>query len=237
MTIQIPDDLARRLEGIAAAQQKSVEQVALDSLRSLFDQASSPEIVSANRSGSCLIQVRRQSMILRPRLPLLVCPCATGATSTTGRRSDLFTGHKRDQRFDASGSTNRDLDGRVGLGRSRGYLCDRSRRDTLRYRQTARRQTSRGVGRDRPSVFGCLPVRTGPGTGGRLLRGGEAGSATARPQAGRKRPMGGRDGTCDRCDTRQPRQRFRRYRWFACCRAGVALRCRFAGQTFEMTSR
>ncbi len=45
MTIQIPDDLARGLEGIAAAQQKSVEQVALESLRALFDQASSPEAV------------------------------------------------------------------------------------------------------------------------------------------------------------------------------------------------
>jgi hypothetical protein len=33
------------LEGIAAAQSKSVEQVALESLRSLFDQASSPEAV------------------------------------------------------------------------------------------------------------------------------------------------------------------------------------------------
>ena len=43
MTIHIPDDLARGLEGIAAAQQKSVEQVALDNLRSLFDRASSPE--------------------------------------------------------------------------------------------------------------------------------------------------------------------------------------------------
>jgi hypothetical protein len=42
MTIHIPDDLARGLEGIAAAQQ-SVEQVALDNLRSLFDRASSPE--------------------------------------------------------------------------------------------------------------------------------------------------------------------------------------------------
>jgi hypothetical protein len=35
--IQIPDDLARGLEGIAAAPQKTVEQVAVDSLRSLFD--------------------------------------------------------------------------------------------------------------------------------------------------------------------------------------------------------
>jgi hypothetical protein len=45
MTIQIPDDLARGLEGIAAAQHKSVEQLALESLRSLFDRASSPEMV------------------------------------------------------------------------------------------------------------------------------------------------------------------------------------------------
>ena len=45
MTIQIPDDLARGLEGIAAAQQKSVEQVALESLRSLFERESSPEVV------------------------------------------------------------------------------------------------------------------------------------------------------------------------------------------------
>jgi hypothetical protein len=45
MTIQIPDDLARGLEGIAAAQRKSVEQVALESLLSLFERASSPEAV------------------------------------------------------------------------------------------------------------------------------------------------------------------------------------------------
>jgi hypothetical protein len=43
MTIQIPDDLARGLEGIAVAQKKTVEQLALDSLRLLFDKASSPE--------------------------------------------------------------------------------------------------------------------------------------------------------------------------------------------------
>ncbi|HLY20401.1 MAG TPA: hypothetical protein VKR61_24410 [Bryobacteraceae bacterium] len=42
MTIQIPDDLARGLEGIAAAQQKSVEQLALDGLRSLVGGAGSP---------------------------------------------------------------------------------------------------------------------------------------------------------------------------------------------------
>ena len=45
MTIDIPDDLARDLEGIAAAQQKSVEEVALERLRSLTDSASSPQSV------------------------------------------------------------------------------------------------------------------------------------------------------------------------------------------------
>ena len=42
MTIQIPDDLARGLEGIATAQRKSVEQVAVESLRQLFERQSSP---------------------------------------------------------------------------------------------------------------------------------------------------------------------------------------------------
>jgi predicted transcriptional regulator len=42
MTIQIPDDLARSLEGIAAAQQKTVEQVALEGLRSVSDATGSP---------------------------------------------------------------------------------------------------------------------------------------------------------------------------------------------------
>jgi len=45
MTIEIPDDLARGLEGIAALQKKTVQQVAEESLRSLFDRASSPEAV------------------------------------------------------------------------------------------------------------------------------------------------------------------------------------------------
>jgi hypothetical protein len=45
MTIQIPDDVAKSLEGVAAAQRKSVEQVAVESLRSLFDKAASPHAV------------------------------------------------------------------------------------------------------------------------------------------------------------------------------------------------
>jgi hypothetical protein len=42
MTIQIPDDLARGLEGIAAAQQKSVQQLAVERLQSLLDRPTSP---------------------------------------------------------------------------------------------------------------------------------------------------------------------------------------------------
>ena len=45
MTIRIPDDVLRGLEEIAAAQRKSVEQVALDRLRSLFDEIGSPELL------------------------------------------------------------------------------------------------------------------------------------------------------------------------------------------------
>jgi hypothetical protein len=43
ITIQIPDDLARDLEGIAAAQQKSVPQLAVERLRSLLCTPISPE--------------------------------------------------------------------------------------------------------------------------------------------------------------------------------------------------
>ena len=45
LTIQIPDDLASGLEGIASAQRTSVEQLAVEHLRSLLDRASSPEAV------------------------------------------------------------------------------------------------------------------------------------------------------------------------------------------------
>jgi hypothetical protein len=45
MTIRIPDDLARGREEIAAAQRKSVEQLAVERLRSLFDRPTSPASV------------------------------------------------------------------------------------------------------------------------------------------------------------------------------------------------
>ncbi len=45
MTIQIPDDLARSLADIAATQHKSVEQVAVESLRSILDRPGSPAFI------------------------------------------------------------------------------------------------------------------------------------------------------------------------------------------------
>jgi hypothetical protein len=48
MTIQIPDDLARGLAGIAASQQKSVEQLAVERLRSLLDRQVSPQSALRN---------------------------------------------------------------------------------------------------------------------------------------------------------------------------------------------
>ncbi len=43
MTIQIPDDLARGLEGVAAAESKTVEQLAVERLRTLLERPVSPE--------------------------------------------------------------------------------------------------------------------------------------------------------------------------------------------------
>jgi hypothetical protein len=45
MTIQIPDDLAKGLENIAALRHKSVEQLALESLRSACEPPGSPQAI------------------------------------------------------------------------------------------------------------------------------------------------------------------------------------------------
>ncbi len=47
LTIELPDDLARDLATIAAAQQKSIEQLTLDRLRSLVKPAPEPKRGSA----------------------------------------------------------------------------------------------------------------------------------------------------------------------------------------------
>lgn len=75
MTIQIPDDLARGLEGIAALQRKSVEQVAVESLRNLFEPSDSPQaILRTARSlphPSAAAVDDMQAAILSARLPVL----------------------------------------------------------------------------------------------------------------------------------------------------------------------
>jgi hypothetical protein len=45
LIIHIPDDIVRQLEGIAAAQKKSVEQVALERLSGVAERAGSPGAV------------------------------------------------------------------------------------------------------------------------------------------------------------------------------------------------
>jgi len=42
MTIQIPDELARRLEEVAAARHKSVQELAVERLQSLVERSDSP---------------------------------------------------------------------------------------------------------------------------------------------------------------------------------------------------
>lgn len=43
LIIELPDDLARRLAGLAASEHKSVEQLAVERLRSLVEEGSSPQ--------------------------------------------------------------------------------------------------------------------------------------------------------------------------------------------------
>jgi predicted transcriptional regulator len=45
LTIQIPDDIAQGLAGIASAQQKTVEEVAVERLTSLVGRKSSPQAI------------------------------------------------------------------------------------------------------------------------------------------------------------------------------------------------
>jgi hypothetical protein len=54
LTIQLPDDVARSLEGIAAAQRKTVQQLALEQLSALISEphAGSPEAVLRAMRGS-----------------------------------------------------------------------------------------------------------------------------------------------------------------------------------------
>jgi hypothetical protein len=50
LIIEVPDDLVRSLEGIATAQRKCIQQLALEGLSSLVDIV--PDVVPESRSGS-----------------------------------------------------------------------------------------------------------------------------------------------------------------------------------------
>ena len=52
LIIEVPDDLARSLEGIAAAQHKSIQQLAIERLRSLL------EVSPEHRAGSAAAVLR-----------------------------------------------------------------------------------------------------------------------------------------------------------------------------------
>ena len=74
MTIQIPDDLASGLERVATLQHKSINQVAVESLRQIFGQEGSPgAILNAVRSlprPSAAAVDDLEAAILAARLPV-----------------------------------------------------------------------------------------------------------------------------------------------------------------------
>jgi len=74
LTIEIPDHLARCLESIAAAQSKSVAQVAQESLNSLLGSAGSPDaVLRAARAAPSLSSAAMDDLdaaIAAGRLPI-----------------------------------------------------------------------------------------------------------------------------------------------------------------------
>src|SRR5262249_11045543 len=94
MTIQVPDDLARDLERIAATQKKTVEQVTLERLRSLFDAAKSPEAVL--RAVRDLPHPSSSAVDdLEAAIAADGCHCTSKAPSTGCHEGDLSLAHER----------------------------------------------------------------------------------------------------------------------------------------------
>jgi hypothetical protein len=86
VTIQIPDEL----DTIAAAQRKSVEQVAVENLRQLFERSSSPEVVIRS-----LRRLPHPSAEAVDDLEAAIaagrgCVCGMKALSTSGVPADLL---------------------------------------------------------------------------------------------------------------------------------------------------
>ena len=81
LTIEMPDDLVRRLEGIAAVQRKSVQQLALDQLQSLVEagdkyrRGSPAGVLRAAQAAPHVLPADvddLEAAILSARLPVLV---------------------------------------------------------------------------------------------------------------------------------------------------------------------
>jgi predicted transcriptional regulator len=74
LTIHIPEDLARQLEGMAAAQKKSAEQIAIERLRSLVDSPGSP--------GAVLRAMKQPPMVSPSAVDELEAAIASGRLRT-----------------------------------------------------------------------------------------------------------------------------------------------------------
>jgi predicted transcriptional regulator len=77
MTIQVPDDLAREIERLAAARGKSIEQMAVEKLRFLCGARSPTEVLRAIRElphPSLAAADAVEAAITEARLPTLKGP-------------------------------------------------------------------------------------------------------------------------------------------------------------------
>jgi len=86
LIIEMPDDLARSLEGIAAAQHRTVRELAIERLRSLVDMGVEP---SAGSPAAILRAMREPPHPSASEVDELEAAIAAGRIPTQGR--DLFS--------------------------------------------------------------------------------------------------------------------------------------------------
>ena len=106
LIIEMPDDLARSLEGVAAAQRKSIQQLALERLIALVEGVPEPVLDpqprSCERCKNRRTQVRRTS---RNSMPLIAAGRLPIGTRLFGLiTGDLSSRYKCDQHSDAGDS-------------------------------------------------------------------------------------------------------------------------------------
>jgi hypothetical protein len=105
MAIQIPDDVARGLEALAVVQRKSVEQVAVESLRRAFDHASSPEaLLRAVRGLPHPSAAAVEDLEAAIRFGAFANERSGTIRGAAARM--IYPGHQRHRRFDEVGATN-----------------------------------------------------------------------------------------------------------------------------------